>query len=115
MSTQPEDRITQLEQQLAAERENVILATQMVHIESKRANTAERTLEAAYEKNISNLNRVETDYLRELDVKLDQINAQMAYDKRRVERHGGFPLKALQIIDAALSKLGYPLPAGRTK
>ncbi len=126
MNTKSQQVIQQLREQLDDEREKVVLATQMVHVESKRANTTERTLEAAYQTHISNLNRVETEYLRELDKKLGQINAQAGTIKEMVEAlkdlrdhisdtYEDYEAYARCVARQTLSKLGYPLPAGRTK
>ncbi len=111
---------------LASERENVVLATQMVHVESKRANTAERTLESAYENHHAYSERLEADYQRDLDKKLAQINAQ-ANTIRRLTRALGEMLQlsdhpsddntesTIQWCKSVLEECGtYPLPDGRT-
>ncbi len=100
---------------LAAERENVVLATQMVHIESKRANTTEHTLEAAYANHRRDMECTSNNYECELNAKLEQINQQAGTIKELSE---ALDFYCEQSDDghravAALSKLGYPLPEGK--
>ncbi len=100
---------------LAAERENVILATQMVQIESKRANTTEHTLEAAYANHRRDMECTSNNYECELNAKLEQINQQAGTIKELSE---ALDFYCEQSDDghravAALSKLGYPLPEGK--
>ncbi len=70
-------------------------------------------LEAAYENHREDIARREADYTRELNEKLDQINAQARMTRELLKAVAGCHCENCNAILARFST--YPLPIGRKK
>ncbi len=70
-------------------------------------------LEAAYENHLEDIARRESDYTRELNAKLWQINAQATMIKELLKAIAGCHCEKCNALLARFSS--YPLPSGRTK